>query len=361
MKTEALTEKSLEKLKVQPGKRDAFVFDETLPGFHIRRFASGRASYGVKYSVGTQQRRLTLGAAVPGDLSKMRRRAADILARARLGEDVVAKKRAAAVKTEADRNRVTVGTAVAVYLKDRETELRPKSFEETRRYLLNAWEPLHQKYLDAVTREDVIALLNKIEKKGKVTADRARAALSAFFVWAIDQGLSGSTPLANIRPRAKNIARERVLSDSELAEVWTACEDDDHGAIVKLLMLTGQRRTEIGDLRWSEIDFAARHIELPGQRTKNHRRHVVPLSDAAFEMLGRCERREGRNSVFGRSVGGFSGWSKCKTRLDARIAKRRRASGNSSDMPHWTLHDIRRSVATHLAENGLAEPYQTRD
>ena len=70
-------------------------------------------------------------------------------------------------------------------------------------------------------------------------------------------------------------------------------------------MLTGQRRTEIGDLRWIEVDFAARHIELPGQRTKNHRRHVVPLSDAALEILGRCERREERDFIFGRSVGGF--------------------------------------------------------
>lgn len=357
MKTEALTEKSLEKLKVQPGKRDAFVFDEALPGFHIRRFASGRASYAVKYSVGTQQRRLTLGAAVPGILSDMRRRAADILARARLGEDVVAKKRAAAAKTEADRNRVTVGTAVAAYLKDRESELRPRSFGETRRYLLNAWEPLHEKYLDTVTRDDVISLLNKIEKQGKVTADRARAALSAFFVWSIDRGLVGSTPLANVRPRAKIVARDRVLSESELVEIWTACDDDGHGAIVKLLMLTGQRRTEIGDLRWSEVDFVARLIELPGQRTKNHRRHVVPLSDAALNILSRCERREERDFVFGRSAGGFSGWSKCKARLDARIAKLRKTAGNASDMAPWTLHDLRRSAVTHMAQHKLAQPH----
>ena len=86
------------RIRVPDGARDILIFDDALPGFFIRKFASGKASYGVKYNVGTQQRRLSLGAVVPGVLAERRRMAADILARARLGQDVAGDKRAAAGK-----------------------------------------------------------------------------------------------------------------------------------------------------------------------------------------------------------------------------------------------------------------------
>ena len=136
--------------------------------------------------------------------------------------------------------------------------------------------------------------------------------------------------------------------------MWQACGDDDYGRIVKLLILTGQRRREIGDLTWAEIDRAKRQIELPAERTKNDRPHVVPLSEAIGLLpLARVER----DLVFGRGAGGFSGWSKAKSELDARIAADRKESGIENAMPAWRLHDLRRSCVT--ASTRTASPSRT--
>src|SRR5262249_47456358 len=103
------------KLVVPDGKTDVQVFDDELPGFGIRKFAGGHASYFVKYNVGTQQRRKTLGKVVGGNLKPMRLEASAILAKARLGTDMVAVAKAAAAK-----NIVTLGSVVPKYLKARE-------------------------------------------------------------------------------------------------------------------------------------------------------------------------------------------------------------------------------------------------
>jgi integrase len=345
------------RLRVPPGARDVLVFDDALPGFFIRKFQSGKASYGVKYNVGAQQRRLTLGAVVPGVLAERRKMAADILARARLGQDVVGNKLAAAGK-----HSTTLGEVVPRYLEAREGELRPKSYSEARRYLERAWLPLHKHHIDGITRQNVVAIVDDLERaSGKVSADRARTTLSGLFGWAIDRGYLDSNPTLNIRARAQNGARARVLSEPELAAVWNACdESDDFSRIVRLLILTGQRRAEIGDLAWPEIDLEKRQIELPETRTKNGRSHIVPLSGEALVILAAIPMRDGRDLVFGNGAGGFSGWSKAKAELDARMAKIRAQAAHKSgskSMPPFTLHDIRRSVVTHLHELGFAPPH----
>lgn len=96
-----LTEPGVTKIEVPAGKRDILVFDDALPGFGVRAFSSGKRSYFVKYSIGSQQRKLSLGAAVPGMLAEMRRKASDILARARIGQDVAGEKQAARARRTA--------------------------------------------------------------------------------------------------------------------------------------------------------------------------------------------------------------------------------------------------------------------
>ena len=97
-----------------------------------------------------------------------------------------------------------------------------------------------------------------------MSADRARVALSGLFSWAIDRGYLDSNPTPNIRARAQGGARERVLNEAELAAIWNACDgEDDFSRIVRLLILTGQRRAEIGHLAWPEINPEKRQIELP--------------------------------------------------------------------------------------------------
>jgi integrase len=337
-----------DKLQVPAGARDAQIFDDELPGFGIRKFSKGHASYFVKYNVGRQQRRKTLGKVVRGNLKAMRLEASGILAKARLGTDVVAVAKAAAAK-----NTATLGKLVPKYLDARESELRSKSMIEVTRYLERAWLPLHALPIDAITRQNVVSVVDELAtSSGKVSADRARTALSALFGWAIDKGYLDANPTLNVRARATGGARERVLSEAELVEVWKACQDaGEFGAVVRLLILTGQRRTEIGDLAWSELDLGKRQIDLPERRTKNGRAHIVPLSDETVAILGALTRGD-RGLVFGRGAGGLSGWSAAKLLLDERLAESR-----GEPMPGWTIHDIRRSFVTHISECGIAQPH----
>jgi integrase len=348
-----IVEGMVSRLKVPAGKRDIQVFDSSLPGFGIRKFETGKAFYFVKFTVGAQQRKLSLGPVVPGVLGAMRRRASEILMHARVGRDLVGEKRAARTKQPA----VTFGELVPRYLRDRQSELRDASYVEVARYLERYWQPLHGLGIDAIQRRDVVAEIDRIaDAHGKVSADRARTSLSAFFAWAIDRGYLDLNPVQNIQRRAQGAGRTRVLTEAELVEVWKACGEDDYGRIVRLLILTGQRKTEIGDLSWPEVDLEKRQLDLPAERTKNKRPHLVPLSDEALAIVRAVLRFDTRVFLFGTGSRGFQGWSKAKQFLDDRIDEAR-ASLGTKPISAWTIHDLRRSVVTHLHERGFAQPH----
>ena len=185
---------------------------------------------------------------------------------------------------------------------------------------------------------------------GPSAADRARATLSALFTWALGEGLADANPALATNRQTTGKGRERVLSDGELVEVWRHAGDRAYGTILKLLILTGQRREEIGGLRWSEIDFAANVIRLPAARTKNGEPHDVPLSAPALRLLEAIPRIG--PAVFSARGAGFAGYSVPKRVLDQRIAAARQAAGADPMLP-WVLHDLRR-VATDMAEIGIA-------
>jgi integrase len=119
---------------------------------------------------------------------------------------------------------------------------------------------------------------------------------------------------------------------------------------VRLLILTGQRREEIGGLRWSEFKTDNALITLPGERTKNHRQHDVPLSPTALVAIEATPRRRERDLIFGEGEGPFQGWSRAKAALDKRIAKLAHENGTAGP---WRMHDIRRTVATRMADLGV--------
>jgi integrase len=166
----------------------------------------------------------------------------------------------------------------------------------------------------------------------------------ALFRWAIGEGLADNNPVAGTNLPLIEVARDRVLSDTELASIWRHAGDGDYGAILKLLMLTGQRRDEVASMQWQEIDLEGRTLLLPGARTKNHREHQVPLSDPAIAILRALPRRPGREFVFGSGNRGFYAFSYPKIALDKRLGK----------IDHWRLHDLRRTVATRLSDFGVA-------
>lgn len=244
-----------------------------------------------------------------------------------------------------------------------EARQRPRSRQETRRHLEKHWRPLHALPLAQIDRRLVSDRLGRLAREsGPVAANRARSSLSALFAWALRQGLADSNPVAGTFRPGEETSRERVLSLAELAEVWAACGADDYGRIVRLLILTGQRREEVAGMRWSELDLTRASWSLPGERTKNRRPHEVPLSGPALRLLGEAPRREGRDLLFGQAEGPFRGWGRAKARLEARmLAAGLEATRGAGRDPasvaapaHWTLHDIRRSVVTHMNELGVA-------
>ena len=317
-------------ISVPKGRRDVLVWDTKTPGFFLRKFSTGRAMWGVRYHVGTKQRRVHLyDAAVRGTLAKARSEAADVRAKARLGMDVVAERRAAVVATA---RTVTLGKLAQRYLADRRDAWRPRYYMEVERHLKKDWQPLANSAIDAVTRQDIVRVIDDIAAgQGRVAADRARSALSGLYTWAIDRSYLDATPVIHMKPRASNGARERTLTADELREVWLAAEavGGDYGRIVRLLILTGQRREEIGLLAWPEIQANGDgvRIDLPGERTKNHRPHIVPLSAEAATALPPKPSTPDRVMVFGRLGTGFSGWSKAKSELDSAIAAARKKRG----------------------------------
>lgn len=369
------------------GGRDALVFDSghrrAIPGFGLRVFATGRAFFILKFQVrGKGARRVSLNEVARNHLDqqliRLRQMAEEIRDHARAnGRDIIAEREAAEAARKADEqerlNAPTLRKLAPLYLRDRERgrndngrelkRLRPKSLVEIGRYLEGSgrtpsvWSAIADTPLPRVGMRQLQDILEEIARtKGAVTADRARVALSGFFAWAIELRHVDHNPTNDLKAQSLSKSRERTLTEDEIAWIWRACDDDDYGRIVRLLMLTGCRREEIGALRSSEVDRERKQIVLPFDRCKNGREHIIPLSNEALALLPEPPNDKRRTHVFGRLENGFSGWSKSKAELDARIA-RARADAGLDPMAPWRLHDLRRAFVTHVSDRGFAEPH----
>ncbi len=363
-----LTKENVGQLRLPAGKTDHIEFDDKVPGFGVRIRAGGKRTWIFQYRVGTKQRRLKLGVVGALDADKARALAKKKHAEVELGGDPQADK----VKARADAH-VTLLAVAKQYLAFKLDKLKPKGSKEQKRYLEEGyyWKPLHGLQIGKVTRGDVAAQLRKIAaESGGYAANRAQAALSAMYTWAIKEGLCGddpANPVANTNKQAKEAKRTRVLRDHELAEIWiVALSAGEYGRILRILMLTGQRREEIGGLRPPEIDlgnwdddFGKRLITLPAERTKNGLPHEIPLSDSVIDILKGCPRREGRQFLFGSRKGPFSGYAKAKAALDAGIVQARvELHGDEAPLlVPWRHHDLRRTFATKMGEDLGIQPH----
>ena len=326
---------------------------EAVRGFGVRR-QRDQATYVLKYRVFGRQRFFTIGPhGSPWTPEKARREAKRLLGLVADGKDPADTKVQASLQA-AD----TLRKVADQYLEVAKKKQRPRTHSEIARYLLTAWKPLHSLSVFKISRRHIAARVADIAtEQGAVSAARARTALSTMYNWAIREGLDiPANPVHGTNRPEQPKSRERVLSYGELAEIWQACGDDDYGRIVRLLILTAQRRDEVGGMRWQELDTEAGQWFLPSARTKNHREHVLPLVRDALALLPHC--RTGRDHIFGdgpRREGdqhrGFSGWSKSKAALDARIlAARKMVDAGAKPLSHWTVHDLRRTAATVMAD-----------
>jgi integrase len=337
-----LTDKAIATIALPAGKSEYTYFDDAIPGFGYRLRSAGAARWIFQYNVGKRTRRLTLGP--PSALSATRARtiAGDLYAKVRLGADPAGEKAESRMHAAE-----TFGALVSVYLQQQRESLKPKSFVQVERHLLKYCRALHSMGLTQIDRRAIAARLMAVAtKSGRVTSNRLRASLSAFFTWCIGQGFADSNPVTGTT-RHPEKSRARVLNPDELRAIWNATAGtDDYSQILRLLLLTGCRLNEIGWLSWSEI-FGDR-IVLPGTRVKNGRDHIVPLTEPAQAILAAWPKMLGSDFVFGRGAKrgrGFTGHAEVKILLDKRI----KASGAKMS-GHWTNHDIRRTVATGMAE-----------
>jgi len=211
-----------------------------------------------------------------------------------------------------------------------------------------------------------------------ITAGRTMAYARACFAWGKRRAKVPENPFANLPISGGTTERERVLSDTEIAEVWAAADRLAYpfGPFFKLAILTLQRREEVAGMRWSEVADDLSHWTLPGSRLKNGRPHDVHLSEAARAILRALPRVDGCDFVFSttsqrataaeaelkgnrrREPTPISGFSQGKRYLDAEIEKARAEAAvetgrKLSTRVPWRLHDLRRTGVTTLAALGF--------
>jgi hypothetical protein len=310
----AFTKASIAKMRCPPGKREVFFWDASCGGFGMRTLSSGRRSWVFQYrDEHKRTRRLALG-----DVSAVSLDAARTTAR-RHAAEVTQGSNPSAVRKSRHRA-ATVLDVIEAYLRHAKTHQRPRSYKETERHLRRHAAPLHQERMEAVQRRDIAALLERIrEGSGPIAANRLRAALSALWTWGLRTGLvDADTNPVSFTLRHTEKPRDRTLTDAEITAIWNATEGDgDYSRIVRLCLLTGARREEIGGLRWDEVEDD--RLVIGAKRMKGgfvHELPILPMITAALPS------RLGAPQVcaFGRRGTGFSGWSKSKKELDARIA-----------------------------------------
>jgi integrase len=341
-----LTAKTVAALQMPASKTDVIHFDDALPGFgyRVRAGAGGKVlrSWVAQYRRAGGTRRITLGPAGVLSAEQARLAAKKVLAAAALGQDPQADR-----IDRRGKDQHGFRSVAEEYLKAKQPNVRPRTYVESVRYLTGGYlKPLHGMPVDTITRKDIAGRLTVIMREsGNVTAARVRAVLNAFYTWAMQMGMTETNPvIGTIKPKDSE-GRARVLTDAELAAVWCACGDDDHGRIVRLLCLTACRRQEVGSMQWSELDADAGTWTIPGARTKNGREHTLPLPPAAWAIIDAVPRMASRDYLFGMRGDGFRAWADGKAELDKRLG---------DTVAPFVLHDIRRSVATKMADLGIA-------
>jgi integrase len=188
-----------------------------------------------------------------------------------------------------------------------------------------------------------------------VTANRVLACVRKLFAWAASRDIIATSPCAGVKPPTPETARDRVLGDGELRDIWSACDRVGwpFGPMVKLLMLTAQRRDEVAEMRWTEIDFENLTWMLARERVKNDQMHAVPLSDTVLKILEALPHIKGDADFVFTTTGcnPIAGFSRAKERLDDAIAESRGAA-----LEHGTFHDLRRTAASGMARLGINLP-----
>lgn len=327
MPTTTLTDLSIKAI-TPPAKGQTTYWDSGTPGFGLRISQGGTKTFVVVY--GTERRRFTVGRYPTLSLKQARDKAKELQASLTLG---LLDKRPSPPFLE----------ALELFLEASAAKNRERTVSDYRRLLSNHF-AFGRKRISEITRADVQQRLNKL--KDRPSEQRhAFVAAKVFFNWAVREEYVRDNPIGSMQPPSRQTARERILSVTELKEIITTAREHSwpFGPIVELLAYTGQRRGEIGALRWEWIDQDERIITWPSSFTKNHRTHVLPYGERVAAILAKLP--EQGDYVFpGRTEKAphFNGWGKCKQVFDAKL----------EGVEPYVLHDLRRTYSSTMAQLG---------
>jgi integrase len=336
-----LSKSSIDALPVPDS--DLVYWDAGCPGFGVKVTPKGRKVFIVLYrtgGAGSRLRKFTIGPYGRVTLHQARLAAQKVFAARLEGRDLAAEKREAKRRVVADR----VEDLLEAYIAQRVSQNR--SAEEIARLLRReVGKPWGNKSIHDVTKRDVVDVISAIEQRGApVAANKALKSIKTFLRWCVGRAVLDRSPAEGVPSPTKEIARDRVLNDDELAKIILAARaiGGPYGGIVELLALTGQRREEVAQLTWAELDFLKRVWTIPKSRTKNAKSHVLQLSNQSIAVLSRIERQ-----------GPFV-FSAVGTRPFQEFSGAKRVLDRLSEVTDWRLHDLRRTCVSGMARLGVA-------
>ena len=339
MPTVKITKSAIDALPV-PAK-DTVYWDAGLPGFGVKVTPKGKKVFIVLYrtgGAGSRLRKYTVGPYGRITLAMARAQAQKIFAARLDGRDPAAEKANSRRRLVVDR----VDGLVETFILERLSDLRsgPRVASRLRNDVIPRW---GTKSIHEIKRHDIVDLVSEVAQRGPGANRNIAKVLKTFFRWCVGRAVIDFSPVEGLNLRPPDRVRDRALADKELAAIILTGRQmpAPFGAILEVLALTGQRREEVAQMAWSEIDEETRIWHIPSQRSKNAKAHLVHLSDPVWAVIK--SRPQHSRLVFATSGGkNFQSFKYAKADLD-------RLSGVTG----WRTHDLRRTVVTGMARLGV--------
>ncbi|MFC4291359.1 tyrosine-type recombinase/integrase [Sphingorhabdus arenilitoris] len=314
------------------------VHDLLCPGFSLRVFPTGKKVFTVKYRYGLKQRRLPIGVHPRISLAEARSKAIEALRLVDDGIDPAARRRQLGMNVES-----ICADFIRQYARPRN-----RSWKEAERILGREFVAVYgQRDIREIKRHDILELMDgAIERGASYQANRIHSNLRKLFNWCMERGIVDASPVMGTKPPTREQARDRVLTDDEIRAMLRACAKEAYpfGQFVPLLLATAQRRGEVSQMKWSQIDLVAEHWVIPAELSKNGKPHVVPLNDFALRLLAEVPRFADCDWVFTTTRRSpISGFSKALRHIH-----------EHSETSDWRFHDLRRTAASGMARAGIA-------
>ena len=358
-KSRILTEPYVKALKPAPrGKRYA-IPDALVPGLKVRVTETGAKSYVLwrRYAGAKNPAARFLGQVGPMTLADARKKAQKWLVQLAQGEDPKQVERREREAKEGEKA-VTFSAVFEVYLTRHVKKMRRGHDveREMRTDLLSRWK---DKPLSEIKRPDVIRMVDQVALRGPYQAHNLLGHTKTFFNWAIEHDYVETSPTDRIKPGrliGPRSPRQRVLSDAEIKQFWRGASVLGYpfGTLFQMLLLTGQRRSEIAEARWHEIDLRERVLVVPPERFKSDSSHIVPLTGDVIALLEKLPRWNAGDALFSTTSGQkpVNGFSYQKRSLDSFM---KGALGDVVVKP-WVIHDLRRTMRTRLSSLKVPDP-----